>query len=374
MDIKFSSHFSGCGGFASGAKKAGFDVISGIEWDEKRPEIAELYRTNVNRDHLIYKNITEVDFNELNIPLPTERKRNGLVLVHQTSPPCQDHTTLNKKRDAKSLRANILGNTHDFYKIFMPEYVVLENVKLYRKSGVYKNFKLFLSTLGYKIEEHILNAADFGVPQTRTRLFMIAVAPNYNLPTIETTHTECLGDQLHLFKKRWVGWYEAIADIIDKLEPSKLTNKQIESVQLQQKSYATRDSETPSFAITASIGEHNVIPKVLLPKNAFLVQRIGYFKIPKIKDSLQPCWTLVSSLCDDGKGGTRNKVIDVLIDDCDTKNLNTDALARLQGFDKDYKWSGNKKIDVHGLGNSVCPPVSEAICNSIKKAILARDN
>lgn len=391
MDIKFSSHFSGCGGFASGAKKAGFEVVSGIEWDEKRPDIAELYRKNIG-NHLIYKNIADVNFNELNIPLPTERKQNGLVLVHQTSPPCQDHTTLNKKRDTKSSRANILCNTHDFYKIFMPEYVVLENVRLYRKSGVYKNFKLFLSTLGYKIEEHILNAADFGVPQTRTRLFMIAAAPKYNLPTIETTHTECPGDQLHLFKKRWVGWYEAIADTIDELEPSKLTNKQIDSVQLQQKkntngvlvsfansggsggTYATRSSESPSFAITASIGEHNAIPKVLLPKNAFLVQRIGYFKIPKIKDSLQPCWTLVSSLCDDGKGGTRNKVIDVLIDDCETKNLNTDALARLQGFDKDYKWSGNKKIDVHGLGNSVCPPVSEAICNSIKKAILAGHN
>jgi DNA (cytosine-5)-methyltransferase 1 len=386
--IIYSSHFSGCGGSAFGAKKAGLEVVSGIEWDEKRPEIAELYRKNIG-DHLIYRNIAEVNFSELNIPFPAERKQKNIVLVHQTSPPCQDHTTLNKKRDANSSRANILGETHDFYKIFSPEYIVLENVKLYRNSVVYKYFKSFLWSLGYKIDEHILNAADFGVPQTRKRLFMIAAAPGFELPKIEPTHVECQNDQLHLFKKSWVGWYEAIADIIDELEPSTLTEKQKQSVQLQQKkakdgvlvsfansggkdgSYATRDSESPSFAITASIGEHNAIPKVLLPKEALLVQRIGYFKNPKIKNLSQPCWTLVSSLCDDGKGGTRNKVIDALIGDGETKNLSEKALARLQGFDKDYIWGDNKKINVHGLGNSVCPPVSEAICNAIKIAVSA---
>ena len=375
MKIIYSSHFSGCGGSTLGAKKAGFEIVSGIEWDKERPCIAELYRNNFG-DHLIYKNIAEVDFSELNIPHPAERRQKNIILVHQTSPPCQDHTTLNKKRDVNSSRANVLGKTHDFYKIFKPEYIVLENVKLYKKSKVYKTFKVFLTSLGYKIDEHILNAADFGVPQTRTRLFMIAAAPGFKLPKIEPTHVECSDDQLHLFKKRWVGWYEAIADLLDELEPSKLTEKQVESVRLQQQkikdgvlvsfansggkggSYATRDSESPSFAITASIGEHNAIPKVL-------VQRVGYFKTPKIKMDGEPCWTLVSSLCDDGKGGTRNNVVDAIIDG-ETKSLSTEALARIQGFSDDYIWSGNKKIDVRGIGNSVCPPVIEAICNAIK--------
>lgn len=388
-----NSHFSGCGGSAWGAKKAGFIIISGLEWDEKRPQIAELYRNNFDGE-LIYQDISEFDFRKSKIPSLAERRMRNIVLVTHTSPPCQDFSVSNKKRNVESKRAKLLEYTHDFYSYFVPEYIILENVKLYKKSKVYRNFKDFLKTCGYKIYENILNAADFGAAESRERLFMIAAAPGYDLPDIIPSHIRCPNRQQPLFALPWVGWHQAIADIISELEPSKLTDAQIKSINKNHKTiedailvsfantsgkstYTTSEGGTPSFTITASIGEHNAIPKIFLPNTSILVQRVGYRDLPKTRTEGQPCWTLLATLCDDGKGkdgNTRNKVIDAFLPNGEVKNLNTKALARIHGFDDQYQWSGDNRIDVRGIGNSVCPPVMFNICEAIKIAANNSEN
>ena len=61
-----------------------------------------------------------------------------------------------------------------FAKAFKPRWMVIENVVSMRRWKRYAEFKEALKTLGYKLREQVLNAADFGVAQSRRRLFLTA--------------------------------------------------------------------------------------------------------------------------------------------------------------------------------------------------------
>ena len=398
--IYCTSHFSGCGGSTLGAIAAGLTPISAIEFD---PRIAELYQANCG--NVLVENITQVDFRKLDIP--TKKERNSDILIHQTSPPCQDFSRANTSANKGSDRANVLGATHEFYNLYEPEFIVLENVPAYAKAGVYQGFEVFLINKGYRILKGIYNAADYGVPQTRERFLSIAVAKGFDIPQITPTHGKQKSGQIDLFMKPWIGWYEAIADLIPSLPDSHLTPKQKEAVISHENllidfanstgGYKSRKQYEPTWTINASVGEHNAYPRALLiggqqkasgerqvrgcdrpswtiPASIAkgmprLIERIGYRDSPSIRESSEPCWTIRATLGDDQKGGSRTKIIDAILDSATVKSINTPALARLQSFPDSYKWSGKAAVDTRGIGNSVAPLLMQRICEAIKSSL-----
>jgi DNA (cytosine-5)-methyltransferase 1 len=366
----WASHFSGCGGSTVGAIAANFRPLVAIEFD---PQIAELYKANCG--DAVVNDIAQVDPTKLDIPSPEERRRNNQILVLQTSPPCQEYSQAKRKQNRQCDRATILKDTYAHYELFKPEYVILENVPAYANSPVYLDFENFLIWRGYKIVKGIYNMADYGVPQTRKRFIAIAVRDGYPIPQIQPTHSQYQQGQLSLFGdslQKWVGWYDAIADLIPGLPESKLTQKQKDAIvksglvsQLVDFAnatggYTTRKFDKPIWTLNASIGEHNAAPK------AVLIERVGYqFNNPKTAHFDEPCWTLRACLGDDGRSG-RSKVIDAVVG-ADVRSLDARSLARLQSFPDSYQWSGNSKIDLKGIGNSVCPLFSQLICQQIKE-------
>lgn len=344
-------YFCGAGGTSLGAKAAGFET-TGIEWDDR---IASLYQTNVGK--VVIDDVRNINPSEL---VPVDRD----LLVISLSPPCQDYSQANKKADKTSDRANVLYGVFEHIKILKPEYIWLENVPGYAKSVVYDDFKKFLDSLGYSIQESVLNAADFGVPQSRKRLIMIATKHGYTAPVITPTHSKN-GD---MFTQKWVGWYEAIRDLIPSLPLSKLTDKQKQAIASRKvedslvfsapHKYYAQDCNAPISTLRAD--------KTDIAK-AVLIERVGYYDQPKTAEIDDPCWTLRSSLGDDQKGGARTKLIDV-IDDADVRSLNVQALARLQSFPDWYQWSGKASVDVKGIGNSVPPLLSQRIFEAISLA------
>lgn len=377
MNFYYSSHFSGCGGSTIGAKNAGFTPISAIEFD---PKIAELYRANIG-DTLV-EDISRVNFKSLDIP--TKKERNGDILVHQTSPPCQDFSIANKSANRSSDRANVLSATHDFYRLYHPDYVVLENVPAYRKASVCVDFENFLISMGYRIIKGIFNAADYGVPQTRERFLIIAVAADFPLPQITPTHGQQRQGQLSLFTQSWIGWYDAIRDLIPSLPDSHLTEKQKQAISRvdnllidsrkshpprcplidgQQKGVGgerqMREIDRPIWTIPASA--HKGLPRI--------IERIGYYDLPKVAASDEPCWTLRATLGDDKHGGNRTKVIDAVLESSVVKSLDTKVLARLQSFPDWYQWSGKSAVDIRGIGNSIAPLLMQRICEAIKSSL-----
>jgi DNA (cytosine-5)-methyltransferase 1 len=403
--ILFHSHFSGCGGSTKGAIVAGLTVCGAIE---NNPQIAELYK--VNCGDILVADITKVNFRKLDIPTQLERRRSGQILVTQTSPPCQDFSAANTKSgDRNSDRANILRETWLYYEIFRPEYVILENVPAYRHSQPYQEFEQYLISLGYTITKSVLNAADYGVPQTRVRFFAIAVQKDYPIPRITPTHEYQQYGQLSLICKPWIGWHESLKDLLPLLPESKLTKKQKKAIAVletqlvdQQNSksvalgYKTRPKDKPSFTLgcnaqakvllidgqqSGANGERQIrdasdpcwtVPASVhkgVPR-AVLIERVGYYNSPKTAQTQEPCWTLRAALADDYHNGNRTKMIDAILDGADVRSLNTLALARLQSFDDSYQWSGKSSVDMRGIGNSVAPKMMQAIAIAIQTAIL----
>lgn len=96
------------------------------------------------------------------------------ILVGGT--PCQSFSTAGKKLSLADERGQLSLTFCRIAKRFQPKWVVWENVPavLSRKDKPFQQFITELEHAGYRAEWRILNAADFGVPQKRKRLFVVA--------------------------------------------------------------------------------------------------------------------------------------------------------------------------------------------------------
>lgn len=176
-----ASLFSGGGGVEVGSKAADFKPIWGIEHD---PIIADVYTANVGHQPLI-KSISVVD--------PQHLERPDVLWA---SPPCQAYSIARNKNLAERDDADIGLAIIPFLEILQPPKFILENVEGYRKSKVFEAIVNALYRLGYWANWSVLNAADFGVPQTRRRLILKAVKNGF-VPALPQP-------------QKWCGWYGAI--------------------------------------------------------------------------------------------------------------------------------------------------------------------
>lgn len=158
--------FAGAGGMSLGAVQAGIKVEYAIEKDLYA---AETYRRNHKETIVINDDICNIQ--ELSLG-----KRKYPIIVFG-GPPCQGFSTSNRRTKNRDNKQNWL------YKEFIrltgsikPDWVVLENVTglLEMDKGYFiKAILMDLSDLGYECTYMTLLAADFGVPQKRSRLFII---------------------------------------------------------------------------------------------------------------------------------------------------------------------------------------------------------
>ena len=93
----------------------------------------------------------------------------------------------------------------------------LENVWGYRSFESFDRIRAALADAGFSYEYWHLNSADYGVPQTRKRLILIARRGLWRIQRPHPTHRNG-GDMFHA---RWRGWYAAIKDILHTLPPTK---------------------------------------------------------------------------------------------------------------------------------------------------------
>lgn len=164
--------FAGCGGLSTGFEMAGFSIPLAVEKDDWA---AETYKANHKETKVITEDITQVlDFDSL---LPKKNmKIDGII----GGPPCQGFS-LSGNRDKKDPRNSLFMEFVRFVKYFEPRFFVMENVtgilSMETKSGeLVKNVILDeFHKAGYNVEIFILNAAEFGVPQSRIRVFFIGL-------------------------------------------------------------------------------------------------------------------------------------------------------------------------------------------------------
>ena len=153
--------FAGCGGLSLGFEQAGFEVCAAFEKWEKAIDI---YRKNFN--HPVY----ETD-------LTNEKTAISQILNYQPDlimggPPCQDFSSAGK-RDVTLGRADLTYHFANIVCAVRPTWFVMENVEQIKKSHILHDVIEQFIQSGYGLTSVILDASYCGVPQARTRFFLI---------------------------------------------------------------------------------------------------------------------------------------------------------------------------------------------------------
>ena len=182
--IKVFEGFAGYGGATFGLKRAGidFDVIGFSENDK---DAIELYQYNFP-EVPNFGDITQIDPNDKDLP-DFDLFTGGF--------PCQPFSTVGKRQGQEDERGRgtLFGDIIRICEVKKPKYILLENVKGLRTGKMKATFDIILDELhriGYDTQYAVLNSKDYGIPQTRERLWIFAylgeLPINFNIvPPVE---------------------------------------------------------------------------------------------------------------------------------------------------------------------------------------------
>jgi DNA (cytosine-5)-methyltransferase 1 len=173
--------FSGCGGLSLGMREAGFQVVGAVEVDATA---AETYRTNHPNTTLVEKDICSVTGTELLREIGAEA-----VSLVMGCAPCQGFCSLTRKAKKPDPRNRLVLEMSRVIDEVRPSAVMMENVPGLLTSGkdIFRRFVDDLEGRGYVCEYDVLQMADYGVPQNRRRLVLLA-GKGFRIPLPEPTH------------------------------------------------------------------------------------------------------------------------------------------------------------------------------------------
>jgi DNA (cytosine-5)-methyltransferase 1 len=174
------SLFSGAGGMDIGLIQAGFEILACVEFD---PHAAETLRAAVGRERRKTR-VIEGDVRELdpkNLMRDLELKAGELDLLCG-GPPCQAFSQIGKQEALRDERGLLLFEMVRFARVFRPKAILIEQVKGLlsathengHRGEVLEMLLRDLEKLDYVPKWSVVNAADYGVPQLRKRVFIVA--------------------------------------------------------------------------------------------------------------------------------------------------------------------------------------------------------
>jgi DNA (cytosine-5)-methyltransferase 1 len=355
--------FSGGGGTSLGLEQAGYKVLWAVEGSL---DIANAYRSNFPDHECITGYVQDVD----------PRKLEPVDLL-STSPPCPSFSVANANKGETANDIAIAVAVCDYIKVLCPRVYIMENVIGYKKSQSYAMIVETLETLEYFVEARVVDCADYSVPQNRRRLILRACRDGMMPPLPVPT--------------RWIGWYEAIEDLLPGLKECELARWQVERLPsmyrnllvhpTDARTMPTRDGRVPSFTIMSnsdyprailvsdrqSKGDVKVAisrqnePSLTITSNsachplrAFLAQT----NLPPGKETIAvqtgelPAWGVTSQTT----GKTR-----AWLEQGRVVRVDLRCQARFQGFPDTWKLTGKAGLDGKIIGNAVPPPLMCAI-------------
>lgn len=206
------SLFSGCGGLDYGLKAAGNEIVWANDIDR---DAVATYRQNVDA-RIVCGDIKDIDAES--IPA-------GDVVVGGF--PCQGFSLANLKRQVEDARNRLYSFFYQTIKAKQPKFFIAENVKgilSLGKGEIIKQIVSDFANAGYLVEVHLVNMADYGVPQTRQRVIIVgqrkdlADAMLFRFP-VKTHSKHPKGNE-----KRWVSIQAALAHFPEPSEACGIPN------------------------------------------------------------------------------------------------------------------------------------------------------
>jgi DNA (cytosine-5)-methyltransferase 1 len=157
--------FCGAGGLTYGLQKAGVDVRVGVDID---PACEFPYKTN-NSAFFLRKPIEQLHGEELQ----SYYRKNSLKLLAGCAP-CQTFSSYNRKANQSDKRWWLLKQFARLVDELSPDFVTMENVPRLIDQNVFKSFVDHLEKSGFEVTYRVINCEDFGIPQHRNRLVLLA--------------------------------------------------------------------------------------------------------------------------------------------------------------------------------------------------------
>ncbi|GHU41811.1 cytosine-specific methyltransferase [Bacilli bacterium] len=187
--LKVVDLFSGAGGLTFGFQKKiernrfvtdnRFNIVFANEFDS---DAAEAFRINFQDIPMLEDDIAKIDIDYLS-NLNLDIKDVDLVIG---GPPCQSYSSVGKRQYDN--RAKMYQEYHRILSIIKPKMFVFENVlgllSMKNDEGLpviqdventFKDFSKYNEDLGYIIQKEVLNSQNFGVPQSRARVFLVGI-------------------------------------------------------------------------------------------------------------------------------------------------------------------------------------------------------
>lgn len=317
--------FAGIGGIRLGFAQAFGDDIKTVfisEWNEKA---VETYKANFNDSVDVVGDITKVDENDI--------PEHDILLAGF---PCQAFSLAGHKKGFEDARGTLFFDVARIIKRHKPKVVFCENVKNlvnHDRGRTFQVIKNILEELGYKVFYQVLNSKNFGVPQNRERIYIVAFRKD-------------IAPERFAFPEKTDGT-KIIKDILEESEVSSkyyLSNAYLESLKRHKERHA-------------------------LKGNGF-----GY----EIRDIDSIAGAIVCG----GMGRERNLIVDKRLTDFKPvthikgeinkeyiRKMTPREWARLQGFPDDFKLVVADTHLYKQFGNSVTVPVIRAIAERIKKEL-----
>lgn len=157
--------FCGAGGLTKGLEDAGIDVRLGIDVD---PACEFPYTAN-NKARFLRKSVEDVMPREID----TVFQRDCIRLLAGCAP-CQTFSTYNQKATSEDKRWWLLRQFSRLILEIVPELITMENVPRLRRQAVFQEFVATLEGAPYHVTHEVVNCEDYGIPQHRQRLVLLA--------------------------------------------------------------------------------------------------------------------------------------------------------------------------------------------------------
>jgi DNA (cytosine-5)-methyltransferase 1 len=157
--------FCGAGGLTHGLIKSGVDVRLGVDIDLA----CEYPYTANNASTFLLKSVEDVSGEEIKKCF----RKNGITLLAGCAP-CQTFSKYNTKANESDTRWWLLLQFSRLVKEILPDLVTMENVPGLMDHNVFDQFLDDLKKCGYNFNYSIVNCAEYGVPQNRNRLILVA--------------------------------------------------------------------------------------------------------------------------------------------------------------------------------------------------------
>lgn len=348
--------FAGGGGSSTGYKLAGGKVLLA---NEVVPAAVDSYRANYPDTPVAPIDIRAITRRGGRDYVVKWFKEYGIEVggfdILDGSPPCSTFSTSGKgevKNEEKDVKYSDITQDrigmliHDYVYIFnvmKPKVGIIENVPNIQSSDVFKYALERMRRWGYLVNYNVLNSSNYGVPQRRRRLFVVAVRP-------DVAKKIGLKDEKDILDLYPIGslYQPTIRDAFEGLEVDRLERNQLLS--------ATRKSG--SYELISALPKD---PKTKMRLSDLDPTWVSDFNL--IRSSMDlPCPTLTQMGQQMGRGGIHHPLED--------RVFTVGELLRLMGLPDDYRLTGSFNKKAERVGRMVPPLMTKALAESIYEKVL----